>query len=116
VADDGKDLGGLHYKSGKTEISASENAIEGALEHAEHVWFGTLDWAAEHPILAIPLFGLVVLIVVLRYLTKKDERKQKGEYQRWRDTVPIQPPLPLPPPGENPTSLPPSQHQEGHDE
>jgi Fe2+ transport system protein B len=68
---------GIHLNSGGTELSASEHVVDKVLQTAEHIWFGTIDRVIAHPILGIPLFGLLLVIVVLKYWSSKDRRKEE---------------------------------------
>jgi hypothetical protein len=86
---------GVHVKAGGADIEASDQSISKALESLERIWFGSLDWAALHPIYSACLFALLALIVVLWFCRKMANDRMVHEYRMHRTKVEVQRSLPF---------------------
>jgi MOSC domain-containing protein YiiM len=69
------------------EVSASDNVVREILGEVDKLYFGTLDRAIEHPGFGAVLLGLIVLVIALIYLSRRERRKLKSQYEEHRKRI-----------------------------
>lgn len=87
------DAGGLVVEAGKkaTKVQASEDIVQGAISAGERVWYFTLNWIADHPLLTVILCLAVAWWRWQSHLTKVKVAGMKSDYKSARERARVAP-------------------------
>jgi len=91
----GDNQSGLHLKTGKLEVTASDGLIGSFLDFLSYIWFGTIDRMIGHPVFGVSALCLLFLIVDRIYRARREKYALEIEYRKWRETAIIQKSLPF---------------------
>jgi hypothetical protein len=74
----------LHFKGTKTELDATQEALDRILSSVERMWFGTLDWVSQNQ---LSFYAILLLLAWRIYQTQRrkvDVANMKQEYEKTR--------------------------------
>ena len=77
--------------------SFTQEGLQAVLDTVRAMWADTLIWASANPLLFIIVLVFLVVIIRLYFRYRLERRRQKDDYNRWRDRLrrKRQPSLPL---------------------
>jgi hypothetical protein len=91
----GDNQSGLHLKTDKLEVAASDGSVSSFLDFLSHLWFGTIDRMIEHPVFGFLVLILVLVIVDRFFRARREKYRLEIEFRKWRETISVQKSLPF---------------------